>query len=135
MSPTLLSLAPELLCVLAEHVRIAHLTQTQETQTRKVTKKDLKQLRLTCKHLGDILESQVLHTIHFSIEHSNYSKATARLQRLATTKNLSPPRGLFRRVVTSTSGLFHPSIFLVYYVDQQVIKNLWITRRYWSRKN
>jgi hypothetical protein len=64
---------------------------------KQVTKKDLKRLRLTCKYLGDIFKSQVLHTMHFSIEHHNYSRAAARLQSLATTaKNISPPRGLSR---------------------------------------
>ena len=94
-TPTLLSLAPELLCAIAEHVRIAHLNaDTGNSNTKQVTEEDLMQLRLTCKYLGDTLESQVLHTIHFSVENCNYSRATARLQPLATTKNLL--RGLPR---------------------------------------
>jgi hypothetical protein len=59
-----------------------------------VNKNDCKRLRLTCKHLGDILESQVLRTIHFSIQHHNYNQVSERLQSLATTQNIS--RGLSR---------------------------------------
>ncbi|KIM43931.1 hypothetical protein M413DRAFT_25443 [Hebeloma cylindrosporum] len=73
---TLLSLAPELVYAIAE----------------RVSKRDRRRLRLTCKHLCDILESQVLHTIYFGIQYNDHSEGIARLQSLAATKDFS--RGL-----------------------------------------
>ncbi|KIM43932.1 hypothetical protein M413DRAFT_9232 [Hebeloma cylindrosporum] len=61
-----------------------------------VSKRDRQRLRLTCKHLGDILEAQVLQNIYFNIQKHNYSQATERLQSLANTENKNLSRGLSR---------------------------------------
>jgi len=72
-------------------------------------RKDVQRLRLTCKYLGDMLESHVLHTIHFSVQQPNCKKATARLQSLATTKNFS--QGLSRSVRHLHIGPLSPKPF------------------------
>jgi len=58
-----------------------------------VDRSDLSRLRLTCKHLGDILESQALHIINFSFGYP-INQTISKLQSLAATKTLS--RGLSR---------------------------------------
>jgi hypothetical protein len=99
MPSALLSLAPELLDAITERVRIIHhplSISCRSSNIPQVNKNDRKRLRLTCKYLGEFLESQVLHTIYLNIQHHNHSQATARLRSLATTKNLNLSRGLSR---------------------------------------
>ena len=42
--------------------------ETGSLRIPQADKEDLDRLRLTCKHLGDMLEAQVLHTIYFSVQ-------------------------------------------------------------------